>query len=64
MAKQSKKKKNVQINPVGEAHIQASFNNIIISLCNEKGQVISKKIHLMLHKSQLRNVVKKLLILD
>ena len=41
MAKQSKKKKNVQINPVGEAHIQASFNNIIISLCNEKGQVIS-----------------------
>ena len=26
---------------VGEAHIQASFNNIIISLCNEKGQVIS-----------------------
>ena len=29
MAKQSKKKKNVQINPVGEAHIQASFNNII-----------------------------------
>ena len=41
MAKQSKKKNNVQINPVGEAHIQASFNNIIISLCNEKGQVIS-----------------------
>ena len=41
MAKQSKKKKNLQINPVGEAHIQASFNNIIISLCNEKGQVIS-----------------------
>ena len=40
MAKQSKRK-NIQINPVGEAHIQASFNNIIISLCNEKGQVIS-----------------------
>ena len=32
MAKQTKKKKNVQINPVGEAHIQASFNNIIIIL--------------------------------
>ena len=41
MAKQTKKKKNVQINPVGEAHIQASFNNIIISLTNSKGQVIS-----------------------
>ena len=42
MAKQAKKKKNVQINPVGEAHVQASFNNIIISLCNENGQVISR----------------------
>ena len=41
MAKQTKKKKNVQINPVGEAHIQASFNNIIISLTNTSGQVIS-----------------------
>ena len=41
MAKQSKKKKNVQITPVGEAHIQASFNNIIISLTNKKGDVIS-----------------------
>ena len=41
MAKQSKKKKNLQINPVGEAHIQASFNNIIISLTNSTGQVIS-----------------------
>jgi len=41
MAKQSKKKKNVQINPVGEAHIQASFNNIIISFTNKKGEVIS-----------------------
>ena len=26
---------------MGEAHIQATFNNIIISLCNENGQVIS-----------------------
>ena len=26
---------------VGQAHIQATFNNIIITLCNEKGQVIS-----------------------
>ena len=36
-----KKKKNVKIEATGEAHIQASFNNIIISLTNTSGQVIS-----------------------
>ena len=36
-----KKKKNVKIDSIGEAHIQASFNNIIISLTNTSGQVIS-----------------------
>ena len=41
MAKSSKKKKNVRVDAQGEAHIQASFNNIIISLTNTTGQVIS-----------------------
>jgi len=42
MAKTNQKnKKNVKIDAVGEAHIQASFNNIIISLTNNSGQVIS-----------------------
>jgi len=42
MAKSNqKKKKNVKIDAAGEAHIQASFNNIIISLTNNSGQVIS-----------------------
>jgi|TARA_B100001059_G_C17522199_1_gene421353 small subunit ribosomal protein S11 len=41
MAKSVKKKKKVKVDPVGEAHIQASFNNVIISLCNASGQVIS-----------------------
>jgi small subunit ribosomal protein S11 len=42
MAKtKAKKKRNVKVDPVGEAHIQASFNNIIISLCNANGDVIS-----------------------
>ena len=42
MAKASnKKKKNVKVDAVGQAHIRATFNNIIISLCNGKGQVIS-----------------------
>lgn len=42
MAKSGKvKKKNVKIDAVGEAHIRASFNNIIISLTNNAGEVIS-----------------------
>ena len=34
MAKSGKaKKKNVKVDAVGQAHIQATFNNIIISSC-------------------------------
>ena len=40
MAKAQKKKK-VKVDAVGEAHIHASFNNIIISLTNANGDVIS-----------------------
>jgi small subunit ribosomal protein S11 len=36
-----KKKKNVKVEAFGEAHIQATFNNVIISLTNNAGQVIS-----------------------
>jgi len=42
MAKSNvKKKKNVKIDGVGQAHIQSTFNNIIITLTNGTGQVIS-----------------------
>jgi len=42
MAKSNqKKKKNVKVEALGQAHIQATFNNIIISLTNNAGQVIS-----------------------
>ena len=41
MAKQTVKKRKVVIESVGEAHITASFNNIIVSLTNKKGDVIS-----------------------
>ena len=34
MAKKTKKTKKVKVAQLGEAHIQATFNNIIISLCN------------------------------
>lgn len=35
------KKKVVRVDAVGQAHIHSSFNNIIISLANADGQVIS-----------------------
>ena len=43
MAKTSKttRKRTVKVDAVGEAHINATFNNIIISLTNMKGEVIS-----------------------
>ncbi len=42
MAKtEKKKKKNVIVESVGQAHVQSTFNNIIISLTNNQGQVIS-----------------------
>ena len=41
MAKSSTKKRKVIVESNGEAHITASFNNIIISLTNKKGDVIS-----------------------
>ena len=41
MAKTSTKKRKVIVDAIGEAHITASFNNIIISLTNKKGDVVS-----------------------
>ena len=41
MAKTNTKKRKVVVDAIGEAHITASFNNIIISLTNKKGDVIS-----------------------
>ena len=38
---EKKKKKKVVVDAVGQAHINATFNNIIISLTNSQGQVIS-----------------------
>ena len=68
MAKLNQKKRTVKVEALGQAHIQATFNNIIISLTNNQGQVISwssagkmgfrgsKKIHLMLLKQLLKIV--------
>ena len=41
MAKTSSKKRKAVVESFGEAHVTASFNNIIISLTNTKGEVIS-----------------------
>ncbi|MFZ4426069.1 MAG: 30S ribosomal protein S11 [Saprospiraceae bacterium] len=43
MAKSTKKvkKRNVKVESEGFAYVQATFNNIIVSLTNRQGQVIS-----------------------
>lgn len=44
MAKKTKvvkRKKKVNVEPLGEAHVHSSFNNIIITLTNAQGQTIS-----------------------
>jgi small subunit ribosomal protein S11 len=40
-AKAATRKRTVKVEATGEAHISATFNNIIISLTNLNGQVIS-----------------------
>lgn len=37
----SNKKRNVRVDAVGQLHVHSSFNNIIVSLANSEGQVIS-----------------------
>ncbi len=39
--KDKAKKRVVNVEAIGQAHIKASFNNIIISITNTSGQVIS-----------------------
>lgn len=44
MANTNKKKvqkKKVKVDPMGQVHIHATFNNIIVSVTNTDGQVIS-----------------------
>jgi small subunit ribosomal protein S11 len=41
MAKSRKAKRKVIVEPEGLAYIKASFNNIIVSLTNKKGDVIA-----------------------
>jgi small subunit ribosomal protein S11 len=40
-AKAAAKKRIVKVDSYGDAHINATFNNVIISLTNKQGQVIS-----------------------
>ena len=40
-AKAAAKKRIVKVDAYGDAHIVASFNNLIVSLTNKQGQVIS-----------------------
>ena len=59
MAKSNTKKRKVIVDAIGEAHITASFNNIIISLTNKKMLTfypikLSKK-HKLLKQKNLNN---------
>src|ERR1700757_2298422 len=40
-AKTTTKKRVVKVDPHGDVHINATFNNIIVSITNKTGQVIS-----------------------
>ncbi len=40
-AKAAAKKRIVKVDAYGDAHVSASFNNLIISITNKSGQVIS-----------------------
>ena len=35
------KKRNVKVDANGQLHVHSSFNNIIVSLANSEGQIIS-----------------------
>ena len=39
--KATSKKRNVRVDAIGQLHVHSSFNNIIVSLGNSEGQVIS-----------------------
>jgi len=44
MAKKSgttSRKRVVKVEPTGQAHVHSSFNNIIVSLANDNGEIIS-----------------------
>ena len=65
--KATSKKRNVRVDAMGQLHVHSSFNNIIVSLANSEGQVISwssagkmgfrgRRTHRMLRRWQLRTV--------
>ena len=39
--KATSKKRNVRVDAIGQLHVHSSFNNIIVSLANSEGQIIS-----------------------
>ena len=64
------KKRNVKVDANGQLHVHSSFNNIIVSLANSEGQIISwssagkmgfrgsKRTLLMQHRWLLKIVLK------
>ena len=58
------KKRNVKVDAMGQLHVHSSFNNIIVSLANSEGQIISwsvlRKILLTLPRWPPRIVLRSL----
>ena len=64
------KKRNVKVDANGQLHVHSSFNNIIVSLANSEGQIISwssagkmgfrgsRRTLLMQHKWLLKTVLR------
>ena len=57
------KKRNVKVDANGQLHVHSSFNNIIVSLANSEGQIISwssaGKMGLDVYKRQVLKCIKK-----
>jgi small subunit ribosomal protein S11 len=58
-AKAAAKKRIVKVDSFGDAHVNATFNNLIISISNKQGQVISWSTRHTLHKWLLQMLLRK-----
>jgi ribosomal protein S11 len=58
----TKKKRNARSVPAGQLHIQATFNNTIITFTDKKGNAFeaAKKVQPMQRKLQLKKQLKQL----
>ena len=51
------KKRNVKVDANGQLHVHSSFNNIIVSLANSEGQIISGLLQVRWDLEVLRRIL-------